>query len=112
MWKRSAANSENTHYPKTSGPLLKIAGRSRGTPRICNALLEGSAILAQIKRKWKKSTSETSQFSLKGVKCRCPTELEKCDNKILTTIIDKFKGGPVVIFNFWQLLWSESAEKP
>ena len=72
---------------------IEIAGRSRGTPRIANALLRRVRDFAQIKGNGTidiqiaKYALEALHVDLHG--------LDEMDNKILRTIIDKFKGGPV-----------------
>lgn len=72
---------------------LEIAGRSRGTPRIANALLRRVRDFAQIKGNGSIDI-EIAQFSLKALNVDA-FGLDEMDNKILHTIIDKFKGGPV-----------------
>jgi len=71
----------------------EIAGRSRGTPRIANALLRRVRDFAQIKGNGK-IDMEISKYSLKALNVDA-FGLDDMDNKILLTIIDKFKGGPV-----------------
>lgn len=77
----------------TSEAAIEIAGRSRGTPRIANALLRRVRDFAQIKGNGKIDL-EISQYSLKALNVDA-FGLDDMDNKILLTIIDKFKGGPV-----------------
>ncbi len=72
---------------------IEIAGRSRGTPRIANALLRRVRDFAQIKGNGK-IDMEISKYSLKALNVDA-FGLDDMDNKILLTIIDKFKGGPV-----------------
>lgn len=72
---------------------LEIAGRSRGTPRIANALLRRVRDFAQIKGNGSIDI-EIAKFSLKALNVDA-FGLDEMDNKILHTIIDKFKGGPV-----------------
>lgn len=72
---------------------IEIAGRSRGTPRIANALLRRVRDFAQIKGNGKIDI-EISKYALKALNVDAHG-LDEMDNKILTTIIDKFKGGPV-----------------
>jgi Holliday junction DNA helicase RuvB len=86
---------------------IEIAGRSRGTPRICNALLRRVRDFAQIKGNGSIDL-EISRFGLKALNVDMHG-LDEMDNKILTTIIDKFKGGPVGI-NTLSTAVSESAE--
>ncbi|RRO16419.1 Holliday junction branch migration DNA helicase RuvB [Flavobacteriaceae bacterium 14752] len=72
---------------------IEIAGRSRGTPRIANALLRRVRDFAQIKGSGKIDI-EIVRYGLKALNVDA-YGLDDMDNKILTTIIDKFKGGPV-----------------
>lgn len=74
---------------------IEIAGRSRGTPRIANALLRRTRDFAQIKGTGK-IDKKIAEFSLSALKVD-QNGLDEMDNKILSTIIDKFKGGPVGI---------------
>ena len=91
----------------TQNAAIEIAGRSRGTPRICNALLRRVRDFAQIKGNGS-IDMEISKFSLKALHVDAHG-LDEMDNKILTTIIDKFKGGPVGITTIATAV-SESAE--
>jgi holliday junction DNA helicase RuvB len=79
--------------PITMEAAIEIAGRSRGTPRIANALLRRVRDFAQIKGNGKIDI-EIAQYSLKALHVDA-FGLDEMDNKILNTIIDKFKGGPV-----------------
>jgi Holliday junction DNA helicase RuvB len=79
--------------PITYEAALEIAGRSRGTPRIANALLRRVRDFAQIKGNGSIDI-EIAQYSLKALNVDA-FGLDEMDNKILHTIIDKFKGGPV-----------------
>lgn len=79
--------------PITDEAALEIALRSRGTPRIANALLRRVRDFAQVKGSGKIDTS-IARFSLEALNID-KYGLDEIDNKILTTIIDKFKGGPV-----------------
>ncbi len=72
---------------------IEIAGRSRGTPRIANALLRRVRDFAQIKGNGKIDI-EIAKYALKALNVDAHG-LDEMDNKILNTIIDKFKGGPV-----------------
>jgi Holliday junction DNA helicase RuvB len=72
---------------------LEIAGRSRGTPRIANALLRRVRDFAQIKGNGTIDI-EIAKYALKALNVDA-FGLDEMDNKILNTIIDKFKGGPV-----------------
>ena len=71
----------------------EIAGRSRGTPRIANALLRRVRDFAQIKGSGKIDMPITN-LALDALKVD-KKGLDEMDILILTTIIDKFKGGPV-----------------
>ena len=71
----------------------EIARRSRGTPRIANALLRRVRDFAQVKGTGKIDI-EITKFALNALNIDTKG-LDEMDNKILTTIIDKFKGGPV-----------------
>ena len=79
--------------PITDEAALEIALRSRGTPRIANSLLRRVRDFAQVKGNGKIDT-EIARFSLEALNID-KYGLDEIDNKILTTIIDKFKGGPV-----------------
>jgi len=71
----------------------EIARRSRGTPRIANALLRRIRDFAQIKGNGSIDLAITN-YALSALNVDA-NGLDEMDNKILTTIIDKFKGGPV-----------------
>ena len=72
---------------------IEIASRSRGTPRIANSLLRRVRDFAQIKGDGKIDINIT-RSSLKALNVDV-SGLDEMDNKILSTIIDKFAGGPV-----------------
>jgi Holliday junction DNA helicase RuvB len=72
---------------------IEVAGRSRGTPRIANALLRRVRDFAQIKGNGTIDI-EIARYALKALNVDAHG-LDEMDNKILNTIIDKFKGGPV-----------------
>ncbi len=74
---------------------IEIARRSRGTPRIANALLRRVRDFAQVKGTGRIDT-EISKVALTALNID-QYGLDEIDNKILLTIIDKFKGGPVGI---------------
>ena len=93
--------------PITNEAAIEIAGRSRGTPRICNALLRRVRDFAQIKGDGNIDL-EISKFGLKALHVDAHG-LDEMDNKILSTIIDKFKGGPVGITTLATAV-AESAE--
>jgi len=86
---------------------IEIAGRSRGTPRIANALLRRVRDFAEIKGNGNIDI-KIAKYSLKALNVDAHG-LDEMDNKILTTIIDKFKGGPVGITTLATAV-SESAE--
>ncbi|MDO4782910.1 MAG: Holliday junction branch migration DNA helicase RuvB [Capnocytophaga felis] len=86
---------------------IELASRSRGTPRIANALLRRIRDFAQIKGDGKIDIKIT-QFGLKALNVDAHG-LDEMDNKILATLIDKFKGGPVGITTLATAV-SESAE--
>ncbi len=71
----------------------EIASRSRGTPRIANLLLRRVRDFAQIKGDGT-ITLPITQIALKALNVD-QHGLDEMDNRILSTIIDKFKGGPV-----------------
>lgn len=81
------------HMPISMEAAIEIAGRSRGTPRIANALLRRVRDFAQIKGNGTIDI-EIAKYALKALNVDAHG-LDEMDNKILTTIIDKFKGGPV-----------------
>ncbi len=72
---------------------FEIARRSRGTPRIANNLLRRTRDFAQIKGNGV-ITMEIAQMALKALDVD-QNGLDDMDNRILLTIIEKFKGGPV-----------------
>lgn len=81
--------------PITMEAAIEIAGRSRGTPRIANALLRRIRDFAQIKGNGKIDI-KIAKYGLDALHVDTHG-LDEMDNKILSTIIDKFKGGPVGI---------------
>lgn len=83
------------NMPITMEAAIEIAGRSRGTPRIANAMLRRVRDFAQIKGNGKIDIA-IAKFALKALNVDA-YGLDEMDNKILTTIIEKFKGGPVGI---------------
>nr|WP_279346995.1 Holliday junction branch migration DNA helicase RuvB [Gramella sp. AN32] len=100
-------SAEILKVPIEQNAAIEIAGRSRGTPRIANALLRRVRDFAQIKGNGK-IDMEIAKFGLKALNVDAHG-LDEMDNKILTTIIDKFKGGPVGISTLATAV-SESAE--
>jgi Holliday junction DNA helicase RuvB len=88
--KRSA---EILSTPLSDDAAFEIARRSRGTPRIANNLLRRARDFAQIKGDGA-ITVEIAQIALAALDVD-QNGLDEMDNRILTTIIQKFKGGPV-----------------
>ncbi|MDT8346501.1 MAG: Holliday junction branch migration DNA helicase RuvB [Flavobacteriaceae bacterium] len=74
---------------------IEISGRSRGTPRVANALLRRVRDFAQVKGNGKIDLS-IAQIALQALHVD-QYGLDEMDNKILKTIIHKFNGGPVGI---------------
>lgn len=74
---------------------MEIAGRSRGTPRIANALLRRVRDFAQVRGTGRVDMA-IARYALEALNID-RYGLDEIDNKILLTIIDKFKGGPVGI---------------
>lgn len=72
---------------------FEIARRSRGTPRIANNLLRRTRDFAQVKGQGR-ITVEIAEIALKALDVD-QHGLDEMDIRILSTIIDKFKGGPV-----------------
>ena len=72
---------------------VEIARRSRGTPRIANALLRRVRDFAQVKGNGRLDC-DIARLSLSALNID-QYGLDEIDNKILLTIIDKFRGGPV-----------------
>jgi len=81
--------------PITDDAAKEIAGRSRGTPRIANGLLRRVRDFAMVLNNGKIDL-EITRHALKAMNVD-EYGLDEMDNKILTTIIEKFKGGPVGI---------------
>ncbi len=86
-------SSDILKTPITEEGAFEIARRSRGTPRIANALLRRTRDFAQIKGNGQIDTS-IANYSLNALNVD-EHGLDEMDNKILLTIIEKFKGGPV-----------------
>lgn len=83
------------NVPITEKAALEIAGRSRATPRIANGLLRRVRDFAQVLNDGNIDEGIT-KHALKALNVD-EYGLDEMDNKILLTIIDKFKGGPVGI---------------
>lgn len=77
----------------TSQAAQEIASRSRGTPRIANALLRRVRDFAMVKGNGH-IDQEITRYALEALNID-KYGLDEMDNKILMTIIEKFKGGPV-----------------
>ena len=90
--KRSANILES---PIDSSAAWEIACRSRGTPRIANNLLRRTRDFAEVKGDGS-ITIKIAQMALNALNVD-QNGLDEMDNRILTTIIEKFKGGPVGI---------------
>ncbi len=88
--KRSA---EILNTPIEADAAFEIARRSRGTPRIANNLLKRTRDFAQIKGDGT-ITKPIAQLALKALDVD-ENGLDDMDNRILSSIIEKFKGGPV-----------------
>ncbi len=86
-------SSDILNIPIEYEAAYKIASRSRGTPRIANALLRRVRDFAQIKGDGT-IKPEITDFALEALNVD-QHGLDEMDNKILAVIIDKFKGGPV-----------------
>ncbi len=86
-------NADILETPIDEEAAYEIARRSRGTPRICNNLLRRTRDFAQIKGDGA-ITLDISKIALRALDVD-EHGLDEMDNRILSTIIDKFKGGPV-----------------
>jgi Holliday junction DNA helicase RuvB len=100
-------SAEILNVPIDHEAAIEIAGRSRGTPRISNGLLRRVRDFAQIKGDGTIDMKIT-QYGLNALQVDAHG-LDEMDNKILTTLIDKFKGGPVGITTLATAV-SENAE--
>jgi len=81
--------------PASRDSAVEIASRSRGTPRIANALLRRVRDFAQVKGSGK-IDKDIANYALEALNID-KYGLDEIDNKILSILIDKFKGGPVGI---------------
>lgn len=90
----------------TSDASIEIARRSRGTPRIANGLLRRIRDFAQILGNGVIDMG-IAEHGLKALKVDA-NGLDEMDNKILFTLVDKFKGGPVGISNIATAVSEES----
>jgi Holliday junction DNA helicase RuvB len=85
---------------------LEIASRSRGTPRIANSLLRRVRDFAQVKGTGAIDL-EITRYSLEALNID-KHGLDEMDNRILKTIIEKFRGGPVGLNNVATAVGEES----
>ncbi|NOT38451.1 MAG: Holliday junction branch migration DNA helicase RuvB [Saprospiraceae bacterium] len=90
----------------TKAGLEEISRRSRGTPRIANALLRRLRDFAQIKGKGEINI-EIAQMGLKALNVDSHG-LDEMDNRILSAIIEKFGGGPVGLTTIGTAVGEES----
>lgn len=90
----------------TSDAAMEIARRSRGTPRIANGLLRRMRDFAQVLGNGVIDFGIV-EHGLKALQVDS-NGLDEMDNRILTTLIDKFKGGPVGISNIATSVGEES----
>lgn len=88
-------SSDILNTPINDDAAFEIARRSRGTPRIANNLLRRTRDFAQVKGTGT-ITQEISEMALNALDVDAHG-LDDMDNRILSTIIEKFKGGPVGI---------------
>ena len=79
--------------PHDAAAAYEIASRSRGTPRIANALLRRVRDFAQVKGDGK-ITPQLTDYALDALQVD-KRGLDEMDNRILSALIDKFNGGPV-----------------
>jgi holliday junction DNA helicase RuvB len=86
-------SAEILNMPITEGGASEISRRSRGTPRIANALLRRVRDFAQMKGDGNIDI-EIAKYALNALNVD-ESGLDEMDNRILSTIIQKFKGGPV-----------------
>ncbi len=86
-------SSDILNIPIENDAAMEISRRSRGTPRIANALLRRVRDFAEVKGDGK-IDMKIARYSLEALDVDAHG-LDEMDNKILATIIDKFKGGPV-----------------
>jgi len=94
------------NVPIADNAAFEIASRSRGTPRIANALLRRVRDFAQVKGNGKIDL-EIAKFGLDALSIDA-RGLDEMDNKILSAIIDKFSGGPVGVTTIATAVGEES----
>ncbi len=90
-------SAEILKVPIKEDAIEEISRRSRGTPRIANAILRRVRDFAQVKGDGTINLKIT-RFSLNALNID-KNGLDQMDNKILSTIIEKFSGGPVGLSN-------------
>ena len=88
-----ARSAQILHVSCTEDAAAEIASRSRGTPRVANALLRRVRDFAQIKGNGAVDR-EIARYALEALNID-RFGLDQIDHKLLATIIDKFGGGPV-----------------
>ena len=99
-------SSSILNIPLKNDASIQIASRSRGTPRIANALLRRVRDYAQVKGDGV-ITNEITQIALNALQVD-KHGLDEMDHKILLAIIDKYKGGPVGINTLATVVGEES----
>ena len=99
-------SSSILNIPLKNDASIQIASRSRGTPRIANALLRRVRDYAQVKGDGV-ITNEITQIALSALQVD-KHGLDEMDHKILLAIIDKYKGGPVGINTLATVVGEES----
>lgn len=95
LTKIALRSAQILNVPIEEEAAVEIASRSRGTPRIVNALLRRVRDFAQVKGNGRIDLKIT-RYSLEALNID-KYGLDDMDNRILVTIIDKFRGGPVGI---------------
>ena len=99
-------SSSILNIPLKNDASIQIASRSRGTPRIANALLRRVRDYAQVKGDGV-ITNDITQIALNALQVD-KHGLDEMDHKILLAIIDKYKGGPVGISTLATVVGEES----
>ena len=89
----------------TGQAAMEIASRSRGTPRIANALLRRVRDFAMVKGNGS-IDRDITRYALEALNID-KYGLDEMDNKILLTIIEKFKGGPVGLTTKMPVPWKK-----
>ena len=86
-------SAEILQVPAEYEACIRVASRSRGTPRIANALLRRVRDFAMVKGNGTIDV-EIAEFGLNALNVDSKG-LDEMDNKILTILVDNFAGGPV-----------------